>query len=158
MSRLPSYIRSLVAALVLLPLVAACIDGVTAPVELPADLVGAYQLVSVDGGQLPANVGFVLGVQRRTEVLNGVIELAAGAHFTDVTRFRVHHPDDVAYDEFNFANQGYVFLRDDEVEFRPIGLPAHRMTLLRSGDVTLLIQQWNGYELRYAQVRTGTRL
>jgi hypothetical protein len=144
--------RALVAALALLPLVAACSDDITAPAELPADLVGAYQLVSIDGGELPANVGFVLGVQRRTEVVDGAIELTADARFTDVTRFRVHHPDGIAYDEFNFANQGYVFLRDGGMEFRPVGLPAHRMTLLRSGDVTLLVQQWNGYELRYAQV------
>jgi hypothetical protein len=149
--RIPRFAvaRTLAIALLLLAPLAACADEVAGPPPVPDGIAGFYRLVSVDGLALPADIGFSLGVPRRTELVRGEIQIFEDARFVDAAVFRLWHPDDVAYDEWVSSDQGAVYVSADAqvLQLRPGNSPA--LTLSRDG--TDLLQEWNGYELRYAR-------
>jgi hypothetical protein len=141
--------RTLATALLLVAPFAACADKAAGPPPVPDGIAGFYRLVSIDGSALPADIGFSLGVPRRTEIVRGEIQIFEDARFVDATVFRLWHPDDTAYDEWVSSDQGAVYVSADAqlLQLRPGSSPA--VTLARDG--TDLLQEWNGFELRYAR-------
>lgn len=153
--RLFRVARTLFAALFLLPLLAACAEEVSGPPPVPADVVGVYRLVSIDGQPLPHDIAHALGYARRTEIHGGLIQITADARFTDAATFRIWYADGSGYEEFTSTDQGQVYLSQDlqMMQLRPGRSPAYVV----SRDGTALLQRWNDYELRYEKESAALR-
>ena len=143
-------------AALLLTTLSACLGDTVEPVDVPDHLVGRYELVSVEEGPLPADIGYSLGFMQRTEMLAGFVEIEEDGRFLDVTRFRVYSPDESAYTDFADGSDGTIRLRDEGfIEFRPWGTSSYLMQYSEALDAPMLVQEWGAYTLRYVRVTTA---